>query len=113
MLKTKYLYYLIVFRIAVVCMLLVLGTQVWCRDIKFKSAYIDSLNNDVENHIYDKDVTKRIDKLMKASKEAQDEMGIAMAYRQYIFVTSLWQGKPEKAQAMIKDMTKVKFFGRF
>lgn len=106
MLKTKYLYYLIVFRIAVVCMLLVLGTQVWCRDIKFKSAYIDSLNNDVENHIYDKDVTKRIDKLMKASKEAQDEMGIAMAYRQYIFVTSLWQGKPEKAQAMIKDMSR-------
>ena len=44
--------------------------QIWCSDQKYKSAYIDSLNTDVENHIYDKDVTKRIDKLMKASKEA-------------------------------------------
>ena len=78
--------------------------QIWCSDQKYKSAYIDSLNTDVENHIYDKDVTKRIDKLMKASKEAQDETGIAQAYKQYIFVTSLWQGKPEKAKALIKDM---------
>ena len=74
--------------------------------IKFKSALIDSLHNDVESHIYDKDVTKRIDKLMQASKEAQDETGIALAYRQYIFVTSLWQGKPEKALAMLKDMNR-------
>ena len=78
--------------------------QIWCSDQKYKSAYIDSLNTDVENHIYDKDVTKRIDKLMKVSKEAQDETGIAQAYKQYIFVTSLWQGKPEKAKALIKDM---------
>lgn len=74
--------------------------------IKFKSALIDSLHNDVESHIYDKDVTKRIDKLMQASKDAQDETGIALAYRQYIFVTSLWQGKPEKALAMLKDMNR-------
>ena len=74
--------------------------------IKFKSALIDSLHTDVESHIYDKDVTKRIDKLMQASKDAQDETGIALAYRQYIFVTSLWQGKPEKALAMLKDMNR-------
>ena len=58
----------------------------------------------MESHIYDKDVTKRIDKLMKASKEAKDDRGIAMAYKQYIFVTSLWQGQPDKALAMLKDM---------
>lgn len=85
-------------------MLLAISTQLWCGNHKFKSDYIDSLHTDVESHIYDKDVTKRIDKLMKASKEAQDDRGIAMAYKQYIFVTSLWQGQPDKAQAMLKDM---------
>ena len=88
----------------IICLLMAICAQIWCSDQKYKSAYIDSLNTDVENHIYDKDVTKRIDKLMKASKEAQDETGIAQAYKQYIFVTSLWQGKPEKAKALIKDM---------
>ena len=88
----------------IICLLMANCAQIWCSDQKYKSAYIDSLNTDVENHIYDKDVTKRIDKLMKASKEAQDETGIAQAYKQYIFVTSLWQGKPEKAKALIKDM---------
>ena len=85
-------------------MLLAISAQLWCGNHKFKSDYIDSLHTDVESHIYDKDVTKRIDKLMKASKEAQDDRGIAMAYKQYIFVTSLWQGQPDKAQAMLKDM---------
>ena len=85
-------------------MLLAISLQLWCGNHKFKSDYIDSLHTDVESHIYDKDVTKRIDKLMKASKEAQDDRGIAMAYKQYIFVTSLWQGQPDKAQAMLKDM---------
>ena len=79
----------------IICLLMAICAQIWCSDQKYKSAYIDSLNTDVENHIYDKDVTKRIDKLMKASKEAQDETGIAQAYKQYIFVTSLWQGKHE------------------
>lgn len=51
-------------------MLLTMSIQLWCGNHKFKSDYIDSLHTDVENHIYDKDVTKRIDKLMKASKEA-------------------------------------------
>ena len=88
----------------IICLLMAICAQIWCSDQKYKSAYIDSLNTDVENHIYDKDVTKRIDKLMKVSKEAQDETGIAQAYKQYIFVTSLWQGKPEKAKALIKDM---------
>ena len=87
-------------------MFLALGFQMSYGKIKFKSALIDSLHNDVESHIYDKDVTKRIDKLMQASKDAQDETGIALAYRQYIFVTSLWQGKPEKALAMLKDMNR-------
>ena len=85
-------------------MLLAISLQLWCGNHKFKSDYIDSLHTDVESHIYDKDVTKRIDKLMKASKEAKDDRGIAMAYKQYIFVTSLWQGQPDKAQAMLKDM---------
>ena len=49
-------------------MLLTMSIQLWCGNHKFKSDYIDSLHTDVENHIYDKDVTKRIDKLMKASK---------------------------------------------
>ena len=88
----------------IIFMLLAISTQLWCGNHKFKSDYIDSLHTDVESHIYDKDVTKRIDKLMKASKEAQDDRGIAMAYKQYIFVTSLWQGQPDKAQAMLKDM---------
>ena len=88
----------------IICLLMAICAQIWCSDQKYKTAYIDSLNADVEKHIYDKDVTKRIDKLMKASKEAQDETGIALAYKQYIFVTSLWQGKPEKAKALIKDM---------
>ena len=90
----------------ILCMFLALGFQMSYGKIKFKSALIDSLNTDVESHIYDKDVTKRIDKLMQASKDAQDETGIALAYRQYIFVTSLWQGKPEKALAMLKDMNR-------
>lgn len=90
----------------ILCMFLALGFQMSYGKIKFKSALIDSLHNDVESHIYDKDVTKRIDKLMQASKDAQDETGIALAYRQYIFVTSLWQGKPEKALAMLKDMNR-------
>ena len=85
-------------------MLLTMSIQLWCGNHKFKSDYIDSLHTDVENHIYDKDVTKRIDKLMKASKEAQDDRGIAMAYKQSIFVTALWQGQPDKAQSMLKDM---------
>ena len=88
----------------IIFMLLAISAQLWCGNHKFKSDYIDSLHTDVESHIYDKDVTKRIDKLMKASKEAQDDRGIAMAYKQYIFVTSLWQGQPDKAQAMLKDM---------
>ena len=85
-------------------MLLTMSIQLWCGNHKFKSDYIDSLHTDVENHIYDKDVTKRIDKLMKASKEVQDDRGIAMAYKQSIFVTALWQGQPDKAQSMLKDM---------
>ena len=90
--------------VIIICLLMAISTRLWSNGQQFKSALIDSLHTDVETHIYDKDVTKRIDKLMKASKEAHDETGMAMAYKQYIFVISLWQGQPEKAQAMIKDM---------
>ena len=73
-------------------------------DFKFKSARIDSLNKDVEDHIYDDDVMSRINLLMKESKAINDQTGMVLAYRQGIFVTSLWQSKPEQAQAMIKNM---------
>ena len=56
----------------ILCMFLALGFQMSYGKIKFKSALIDSLHNDVESHIYDKDVTKRIDKLMQASKDPSE-----------------------------------------
>ena len=88
----------------IICLLLAISARVWCDNHKLKPNPIDSLIADVEEHIYDKDVTKRIDKLMNASRDGKDDKGVATAYKLNIFVTSLWQGQPEKAQVMLKDM---------
>ena len=91
-------------RIVIIVCMLIMSVGMRGNDFKFKSARIDSLNKDVEDHIYDDDVMSRINLLMKESKAINDQTGMVLAYRQGIFVTSLWQSKPEQAQAMIKDM---------
>ena len=90
-------------RIVIIVCMLIMSVGMRGNDFKFKSARIDSLNKDVEDHIYDDDVMSRINLLMKESKAINDQTGMVLAYRQGIFVTSLWQSKPEQAQAMILD----------